>query len=184
MSAIEIVSRFLELIGHRDADKLADMMTEDHVFIDSLGHAVRGREEMRKAWRGYFTFVPDYCIARGDIPIRKFGGCLWRGGRHDIRKRKASSPEQMAYSCGVVRSGRRWLSQGMAGIHGQQTGVRHRSQIQKFRWNLSDCSRQWQSRVKKRRRSTRQVRVSGIIFISLDAHVRNEMSAIAPVGPA
>jgi ketosteroid isomerase-like protein len=67
MSAIEIVLRFLELIGHHDADKLAEMMTEDHVFIDSLGNAVRGREEMRKAWRGYFTFCPDYWVSHEEI---------------------------------------------------------------------------------------------------------------------
>ena len=37
MSAIETVLRFLEPIGHRDADKLPQMMIEDHGLIDSPG---------------------------------------------------------------------------------------------------------------------------------------------------
>jgi ketosteroid isomerase-like protein len=67
MSAVEIALRFLELIGHHDADKLAELMTEDHVFVDSLGHVVRGREEMRQAWRGYYTFCPNYWVTHEQI---------------------------------------------------------------------------------------------------------------------
>ena len=37
-------------------------MTEDHVFIDSLGTRVTGRQQMQKAWQGYFSMVPDYSI--------------------------------------------------------------------------------------------------------------------------
>jgi len=67
MSATEIVLRFLELINHHDVDKLAAMMAADHVFLDSLGHAVRGREEMRKAWRAYYTCCPDYWVSHEEI---------------------------------------------------------------------------------------------------------------------
>ena len=42
-------------------------MTEDHVFIDSLGQVVRGREKMRAGWRGYFGFCPDYWISQKEI---------------------------------------------------------------------------------------------------------------------
>ncbi|HXZ80772.1 MAG TPA: nuclear transport factor 2 family protein [Terriglobales bacterium] len=49
MSAIETVLRFLELINEHNVDQLSAMMTEDHIFIDSLGQAVRGREKMRTA---------------------------------------------------------------------------------------------------------------------------------------
>ncbi len=62
MNAIKTVLRFLELINERNVDKLAEMMTEDHVFIDSLGRAVRGREKMRTAWHGYSAFCPDYRV--------------------------------------------------------------------------------------------------------------------------
>jgi ketosteroid isomerase-like protein len=30
-------------------------MTDDHVFIDSLGQTVRGREKIRAGWLAYFA---------------------------------------------------------------------------------------------------------------------------------
>jgi hypothetical protein len=35
---------FLEDLNQHNADRLTEMMTEDHVFIDSLGHVVHGGE--------------------------------------------------------------------------------------------------------------------------------------------
>jgi ketosteroid isomerase-like protein len=37
-------------------------MTEDHVFIDSLGTRIDGKQRMKAAWEGYFRMVPDYTI--------------------------------------------------------------------------------------------------------------------------
>jgi len=62
MSAIETVLDFLDRIDKRDADKLAELMSEDHVFIDSLGNTMQGREKMRAGWRGYYSFCPDYWV--------------------------------------------------------------------------------------------------------------------------
>ena len=67
MNATETVLQFLERINQRDVDGLAACMTDDHVFIDSLGHAVRGRDGMRAGWRGYFTFCPDYWLSHEEI---------------------------------------------------------------------------------------------------------------------
>jgi ketosteroid isomerase-like protein len=67
MSTIETVLDFLDRINKKDADKLAELMTEDHVFIDSLGNTVRGREKMRSAWQGYFSFCPDYWVTHEEI---------------------------------------------------------------------------------------------------------------------
>ena len=63
MSPAETVLEFIARINQRDADKLAELMTEDHVFIDGLGQAVRGRENMRLGWRGYYAFCPDYWVS-------------------------------------------------------------------------------------------------------------------------
>jgi ketosteroid isomerase-like protein len=63
MDCTETVRRFLELINDRNVDKLTEMMTEDHRFVDSLGGVVEGREAMRAAWRGYFAFCPDYWVS-------------------------------------------------------------------------------------------------------------------------
>ena len=67
MSAIETVLDFLDRIDKRDADKLAELMSEDHVFIDSLGNTMQGREKMRAGWRGYYSFCPDYWVTHEEI---------------------------------------------------------------------------------------------------------------------
>jgi ketosteroid isomerase-like protein len=66
-SAAETVLVFLDLINQHDVDKLAEYMTEDHVFIDSLGQSVSGREKMRSGWRAYFAFCPDYWVSHEEI---------------------------------------------------------------------------------------------------------------------
>lgn len=67
MSPVETVLQFMDRINRRDVDALAELMTEDHVFIDSLGGSVRGREKMRAGWRGYFAFCPDYWVSHEEI---------------------------------------------------------------------------------------------------------------------
>ncbi len=67
MDPAATVLDFMNRINRRDADDLAELMTEDHVFVDSLGQAVRGRETMRGGWRAYFAFCPDYWIAHEEI---------------------------------------------------------------------------------------------------------------------
>jgi uncharacterized protein (TIGR02246 family) len=57
------VRAFVEAINHHSADEIANLMTEDHVFIDSLGMRVAGRDQMKKGWQGYFRLVPDYSIS-------------------------------------------------------------------------------------------------------------------------
>jgi len=66
MSPAETVLHFLERI-ERDVDKLAELMTEDHLFVDSLGQAVRGREKMRAGWRNYYAFCADYWVSHEEI---------------------------------------------------------------------------------------------------------------------
>jgi ketosteroid isomerase-like protein len=66
-AAVDTVLEFLDRINQRDADRLAELMTEDHIFFDSLGHAVNGRESMRAGWRNYFAFCPDYWVLREHI---------------------------------------------------------------------------------------------------------------------
>jgi len=67
MTPIETVLGFLERINERDPDKLATLMTEDHVFVDSLGQSVKTREKMRAGWRAYFKFCPDYWVSHEEI---------------------------------------------------------------------------------------------------------------------
>ena len=67
MTPVEIVLSFLDRINQRDPGKLAELMTEDHVFVDSLANKVRGRDAMRQGWRGYFAMCPDYWVSHEEI---------------------------------------------------------------------------------------------------------------------
>lgn len=67
MNPTETVLQFMELINQRDVNKLAELMTEDHVFVDSLGNSVHGREKMRSGWQGYYAFCPDYWVSHEEI---------------------------------------------------------------------------------------------------------------------
>jgi uncharacterized protein (TIGR02246 family) len=67
MNPIETVLEFLNRINQHDVDQLAELMTEDHVFVDSLGNRVSGREKMRGGWRGYYSMCPDYWISHEQI---------------------------------------------------------------------------------------------------------------------
>jgi hypothetical protein len=42
-------------------------MTHDQLFIDSQGNEMMGRENMVKAWAGYFNLFPNYTIEITDI---------------------------------------------------------------------------------------------------------------------
>jgi len=70
-----VARAFAEAINRQSPDDLAALMTEDHLFIDSLGNRVRGREAMRAGWRGYFSLVPDYTVtveetySAGDVVV-------------------------------------------------------------------------------------------------------------------
>jgi ketosteroid isomerase-like protein len=67
MNPIEIVLEFLDRINQRDVDKLAQLMTEDHVLIDSLGQSVHGRDKIRTGWRSYYALCPDYWVSHEEI---------------------------------------------------------------------------------------------------------------------
>jgi ketosteroid isomerase-like protein len=58
-----IAQAFIAAINRQDVAAIADLMTENHRFTDSLGNVVEGRAAMRNGWAGYFRMVPDYAIA-------------------------------------------------------------------------------------------------------------------------
>jgi hypothetical protein len=42
-------------------------MTEDHVFVDSLGNRLAGWETLRAGWKSYWALFPDYRISHEEI---------------------------------------------------------------------------------------------------------------------
>jgi ketosteroid isomerase-like protein len=67
MTPIEIVLQYMDRINQRDSEKIVELMTDDAEFVDSLGHAISGRANLLKAWKGYFAFVPDYWVTHEEI---------------------------------------------------------------------------------------------------------------------
>jgi uncharacterized protein (TIGR02246 family) len=61
-AATNVAHAFVKAINARDPDAIANLLSEDHVFVDSGGRVVKGRDAMREAWLGYLTMVPDYTL--------------------------------------------------------------------------------------------------------------------------
>ena len=61
-SAEEVAHLFVRAINRQDVAGIADLMTREHRFVDSLGNIVVGQDNARQGWMGYFSIVPDYSI--------------------------------------------------------------------------------------------------------------------------
>jgi ketosteroid isomerase-like protein len=59
---VRVALRFANEINRHDVDGLLGLVSDDHLFVDSLGQEIHGREKLRSAWRGYFDQFPDYHI--------------------------------------------------------------------------------------------------------------------------
>jgi ketosteroid isomerase-like protein len=66
----EVVLAFVEKINAHDVPGLCALMTENHVFIDSDGARVAGREAMRTGWATYFQWFPDYRIEQEETFVQ------------------------------------------------------------------------------------------------------------------
>lgn len=64
---VDVVLSFLEAINAANIDGLCAMMSDDHVFVDGLGNRVQGKETMRKGWKAYFQWFPDYRVSHEEI---------------------------------------------------------------------------------------------------------------------
>lgn len=66
-NAIATVLKFEQLINTQKPDAICSLLTDDSVFIDSLGNRVSELARLRSAWEGYFKMVPDYTISHEEI---------------------------------------------------------------------------------------------------------------------
>jgi dipeptidase E len=66
-SAQEIVKEYIKNINEHNLDNMINLMSADHVFIDSMGINTKGKETMRAAWDTFLTFFPDYHIKAREI---------------------------------------------------------------------------------------------------------------------
>jgi ketosteroid isomerase-like protein len=61
-SEIHAVEAFIGAINRRSPTEIADLMTEDHTFVDSAGRVASGREQMTAGWGEFFRMFPDYSM--------------------------------------------------------------------------------------------------------------------------
>ncbi|HTY01003.1 MAG TPA: nuclear transport factor 2 family protein [Bacteroidota bacterium] len=62
MSSRETALAFVDAINKHSVGAIGDLITDDHVLVDSLGALVEGRDAIRNAWIEYFYLVPDFTI--------------------------------------------------------------------------------------------------------------------------
>lgn len=97
-----LAAEFVDAINSRNIEHILGLMTSDHVFTDSGGNWIQGREALREAWRTYFSWFPDYRIAacctqtRGDIAVivGASTGTLSEIGRQALRGPDGSLPPE------------------------------------------------------------------------------------------
>jgi ketosteroid isomerase-like protein len=70
--------RFNEKINQRDLEGLAELMTDDHMFIDNSGETTKGKDVMKDGWRDFFNKYPDYrniitCVTAQDNVVVMVG---------------------------------------------------------------------------------------------------------------
>jgi ketosteroid isomerase-like protein len=62
-----IVLDFIDAINKADVDRILNLMSDDHILIDSQNHQMTGKDNLRQAWIGYFGMFPDYKIKVNEI---------------------------------------------------------------------------------------------------------------------
>ena len=103
-----VVLDFVEAINNANPDKMIDLMTIDHVFIDSQDNRTIGKDKMRQAWIGYFAIFPDYRIEINEILEKdKAHGT---GGPQLFHAIKFSSRKNMVLVCRLFEHWRALLA--------------------------------------------------------------------------
>ncbi len=95
MQNSEVVLKFVSKINSHDVPGLVSLMTEDHLFVDSLGSRFV-RPAIEEGWRQYFAMVPDYWVrvervisdTEVSVLIGEAGGTFVpKGGRPKLENR-------------------------------------------------------------------------------------------------
>jgi ketosteroid isomerase-like protein len=92
MTNKEIVLTFVKAINDHDVDKIFDLMSDDHVFIDGYGNKQEGRNGMKESWQNYYQMFPDYGVEitdsiESDSVIGLFG---YASGTYKINNEKTN----------------------------------------------------------------------------------------------
>ncbi len=90
---MDTINNYIEAINCANIDNVCDLLTDDHIFIDSQDNRFIGAENMRAAWTQYFEMFPDYKIEiketmENDSLISLFG---YASGTYKNLKNKENS---------------------------------------------------------------------------------------------
>jgi len=66
----QTVQEFISAINSADIDKITELMHDEHVFVDIRNNKIEGKEKMKKAWKAYYEWVPNYKIEVNDVLVR------------------------------------------------------------------------------------------------------------------
>jgi len=106
MTDKEIVLAFVNAINDHDVDKIYDLMTDDHIFIDGSGGQHTGKTGMKEGWQSYYQLFPDYNIKITDVVednsiIGLFG---YAGGSYKSIEKKTNFWKTTAAWKAIVRN--------------------------------------------------------------------------------
>lgn len=76
--AVDVVLQLVEAICSHDVERILELVTDDHVLIDSGGQELQGKKVVGAAWTAYFLAFPDYRIVvsqilEQDVSVALFG---------------------------------------------------------------------------------------------------------------
>jgi ketosteroid isomerase-like protein len=63
MTPTDTALAFVDAINSKDIDRLADLMTDDHKFIDGDGSEYVGKDRMRIGWKEHLELIPDLTLS-------------------------------------------------------------------------------------------------------------------------
>ncbi|HLT24732.1 MAG TPA: Type 1 glutamine amidotransferase-like domain-containing protein [Ignavibacteria bacterium] len=69
IDTLTVVNSFIHMINDHKVDLIADSVTIDHTFYDSMGVDIRGLVNLKDAWGSLFSLFPDYTIEAKEIMV-------------------------------------------------------------------------------------------------------------------
>ena len=64
---IDVVLRFVDAINEHNLEELTELMTDDHIFVDTLGRRINGVRKIQETWQKFIDMFPDYTVSVTEI---------------------------------------------------------------------------------------------------------------------
>ena len=63
ITPIEVAFAFVDAINSKDLERLTDLMTFNHKFIDGDGSEHVGKDQMKEGWKEHLALIPDLTLS-------------------------------------------------------------------------------------------------------------------------